>query len=92
MDEGIALCVAVELVLSVVSPGCGACPNGLGEAPVEALDHSVGLRSVWPRQLVRDVSACADAVEGVASGASRSGAPAGIAEAVGELGSITPSE
>ena len=85
MDEGIALVMGRE----VVFPGIGAIGGRLGEgfpeASVEAFHHAIGLRPVWPCELVFDPVGGADLVKGVPAGSLAPGSPVGAAKSVGKL-------
>jgi hypothetical protein len=59
--------------------------EGIGKASIEALDHSVGLWVVGLGELVPDVVAGAQAIEGMASGACVATGVLSSAEAIGEL-------
>jgi len=62
--------------------------EGLAEAPVEALDHAVGLGPVGSGELVFDAVALADLVEGMSACAAVALSPARVAEAVGEFRAV----
>ena len=55
--EGIALGVALEPVLAVVSRGRVLGADDLGEASVDAFDHAVGLRAIGPGEAMTDAIA-----------------------------------
>ena len=87
-EEVVSFLVAVELVLAGVAAGSLSGADGGGDAPVEALDHAVGLRPIRSGEAVLD-GLPADDVEGVVAG----GTVVGLAlhvdgEAVGELAAI----
>jgi hypothetical protein len=88
VEEGIAVGVGEELVLSLVPGGSGPAGDGLGEPAVEAFDHAVGLGMERAGEAVLDAMVRADPVEGVASAGAALPRPAGASETVGELGAV----
>jgi hypothetical protein len=88
VDEGVALGVVVEAVAAEVGLRSRMGVEGFGEAAVEALGHAVGLRAVGPGELVAHAVGLADLVEGMSAGSGFARAPAGVAEAVGELRAV----
>ena len=66
-DESISLLMGVELVLASVSAIRRRVSNGVSEAPVEALDHAVGLRSEGADQAMVNILSGANPVEGMMS-------------------------
>jgi hypothetical protein len=86
-EEGIALVVGCELVLSSVA-GRRLAADGLGDAAIEAFDHAVGLGMEGAGEPVLDLVPLADPVERMVAGGMGVGTPAGGPEAVGELGAV----
>ncbi|OEO32627.1 hypothetical protein VW23_010455 [Devosia insulae DS-56] len=87
VEEGVALDMRGEPVLATIAAGWVAAQS-VGEAAVEALGHAVGLRVEWAGEPMIDVVPAADEVEGMLAGGPAGVAPAGGAEAIGELGTI----
>ena len=54
VEEGVSVVVIDEAVFAAVGSGRGCGAQRLGEAPVEAFDHAVGLRAEGSREQVAD--------------------------------------
>jgi len=60
--------VAFEVVLAGIGCGWRGAGNGVGNAAVEALDHTVGLGMEGPGEPMGDAMVGADAIEGMLAG------------------------
>src|SRR3546814_4234092 len=68
VDEAVSLGVAGEAVLAAVACGRWRVAQGVGDPPVEAFDHAVGLRRERSGEPVLDAAPGAQPVEGMTAG------------------------